>query len=1356
MLNDERLIEPFAERAVEGARPWAPPAIAGSPFARGIYYLGKGNPALEVCVIPAERRPRRGEVRDLWHARHGKQAAPLLLVCAYSADGKTPALVCGPTDADLAVIEVPFAQAVGLAAGALAEPNGTAATRFLREHTPSSGDGFAGLANHGMFAEHTLRDRVRARSDWNDALEAGRELRGKEDRGLVKSLGFRIEETNTPVSVLRAPGERARGVAVFLERGESYESTGGRFGESSGLSLAFTRADRDNIPFVVLTRGPEIRLYAASRYEGVGRKGQAETYVQANTNLLAEDEVGYLPLIFGARALLEGGSFGEILEWSRDYSAALSERLRDRVYIEVVPTLAVAVANRHADERGHAQVDLEAVYEETLVILFRLLFLGYAEDRGLLPYRSNKDYHAAALKTIARRLADFANEGKSWQGADTTTLWTDVGQLFEAVDRGSRAWAVPPYNGGLFSPDSAISEAGASIAGLKLTDEEFAPALTALLTEKDSAGVAGPIDFRSLSVRDFGTIYEGLLESSLSVATSDLTLDRRGNYAPAAEGDEVEVEEGDIYHHNRSGARKASGSYFTKEFAVEHLLERALELALDRHIAGLEALDAEGDEEGTAQAFFDFRCADIAMGSGHFLVAAVDHIERRLALFLDEHPIPAIEEELDRLRAAARKELGEAADDYEIERRALLRRQVARRCIYGVDRNVIAVELARLSIWIHTFVPGVPLSFLDHNLVQGDSLTGIGTIEEAVGYLTEQASGKAAKHGQTSVFEQLIHDWLEEAKKPLLRLARASDATRSELQKVREAAAEAREKAEPVRKLFDLVGAMRRGEAEPFQLGVSSDELFGHPHLKPAGEASEEMVALHFPVAFPEVFLRDRPGFDCLIGNPPWEKLHVERHNFWTLRFPGLKGMAVGRQNAEIERLAKEHPALQTEYENEAADAERARGALLTGPFPGLGSGHPDLYKAFAWRFVALCRTGGRVGIVLPRAALALSGSAVWREYVLDNGAFDFVTTLFNRAGWVFNDLEHKFTVGLVAVEMGERAPKRVRFNGPYSNLEAYRAAYSEPVFEAPSATFRRWSVGAAFPLLATPASGEAFRALRRAERFDAFGFGGRFRPVQGDLNATADKREMVLDPDDTEGFWPVYKGSSFDLWQPSTGVVYAWADPGHVNKVLQEKRLRQHRHSRSAFSEISLDIIKDPSTLPCLNPRIAFRDVTNRVNQRTVIAALIPPFVIANHKAPFLLRTDGDESDEAYLLGVLASHPFDWYARRFVEAGLSFELLSAFPIPAAPGGLRRRVIQVAARLAAVDDRFAHWAAAVGVDWGPLPEEVHADMRAELDALVSHAYGLGRPAVEHIFETFHERWDHRQWLDRTLAHFEAV
>lgn len=128
---------------------------------------------------------------------------------------------------------------------------------------------------------------------------------------------------------------------------------------------------------------------------------------------------------------------------------------------------------------------------------------------------------------------------------------------------------------------------------------------------------------------------------------------------------------------------------------------------------------------------------------------------------------------------------------------------------------------------------------------------------------------------------------------------------------------------------------------------------------------------------------------------------------------------------------------------------------------------------------------------------------------------------------------------------------------------------------------------------------------------------------------------------------------------------------------------------------------------------------------------------------------------DEAFLLGVLSSIPLDWYARRFVETHLNFYVFCPFPVPrpARDNRFWRRAVSLAGRLGAPDDRFAEWAEAVGVECGPLAPDEKQDMIHELDAVVAHLYGLTAAQLTHIFETFHEGWDHEERLRATLKHF---
>lgn len=220
---------------LEGERPWLPPADTNG-LGEGFFFLGAGNSPLEVLVVPAQGLPRRDQVRDVWRSRQGRQASPLLLIVPFAQNGSTDAHLCGPTDADLTVRELAYEQAVGLAAGALAELSGQAAVRFLHEKTPKEGQDFQGLINQGMFAAHTLRRRVRDMPEWPAATQQGQQIRTTEGRDLVGALGYTIENTNTAIHVLRAPNDQARAVAVFLDRDEGPETEGGRFGDTSALS----------------------------------------------------------------------------------------------------------------------------------------------------------------------------------------------------------------------------------------------------------------------------------------------------------------------------------------------------------------------------------------------------------------------------------------------------------------------------------------------------------------------------------------------------------------------------------------------------------------------------------------------------------------------------------------------------------------------------------------------------------------------------------------------------------------------------------------------------------------------------------------------------------------------------------------------------------------------------------------------------------------------------------------------------------------------------------------------------------------------------------------------------------------
>jgi hypothetical protein len=515
----------------------------------------------------------------------------------------------------------------------------------------------------------------------------------------------------------------------------------------------------------------------------------------------------------------------------------------------------------------------------------------------------------------------------------------------------------------------------------------------------------------------------------------------------------------------------------------------------------------------------------------------------------------------------------------------------------------------------------------------------------------------------------------------------------------------------------------------------------------------------HFPVAFPEVFLRSRPGFDVIIGNPPWEEATVEEDRFWTRHLPGLHSKSQKVQEDEKKRLRRERPDLGKAYEEEKAEAELLRSVLTSGQYPGMGTGDPDVYKAFYWRFWELLAANtGWAGVVLPRSAMAAKGSKEFRERAFTEGQFHDLTWLVNNQGWVFQDVHPQYTIVLTALE--KRAPavdQTLPSRGPFRSLKRFNDGVAKPALYFPVSEVRTWTDTFALPLLPSEDAGEVFLQLRKSPRMDAKINGAwRARPA-AELHATNDKHLMKLSDTPVEGYWPIFKGESFDIWEPDTGSYYAWGKPEKLQKALQDKRLRSGIMERSAFFEFPVSWWRNPATLPCLQPRIAFRDVTRATDSRTVRAALLPGEVFLTNKAPYLLWPRGDESDQAYLLGVLCSLPLDWYSRRFVEINLNFFILNPFPVPrpSRESSLRVRVVALAGRLAASDKRFGKWAKAVGVASGKLHPDEKADMISELDAVVAHLYGLTEAHLRIVFETFHEGWNHEDRLRDTLQHYVA-
>jgi hypothetical protein len=294
----------------------------------------------------------------------------------------------------------------------------------------------------------------------------------------------------------------------------------------------------------------------------------------------------------------------------------------------------------------------------------------------------------------------------------------------------------------------------------------------------------------------------------------------------------------------------------------------------------------------------------------------------------------------------------------------------------------------------------------------------------------------------------------------------------------------------------------------------------------------------------------------------------------------------------------------------------------------------------------------------------------------------------------------------------------------------------------------------ASIPMLKTQKDAEVLTVMRKAPRLDAWD-NVKVRLVR-EFDATNDRE--WFDAPEGLGDIPVYSGATFNIWVPDTSDYFAMANEEISRGELLRKLEKQFRLKSSAF--FGLDWKSDfNETLPYQRARIAFRGVTFPTNSRTCIAALVPPRVILTNIAPYVFLPFGNERRESFLLAIMNSIPFDWYARRFIETQMNFHFVNAFPIPSfdeSGSKVTGRVMDISGRLSAVDSRYAKWAKEVGVSVGSVTDEsTRDDLIAELDALVSILYGLDESQVSHIFESFHRGWDYKPRLEAVLKHFQV-
>lgn len=1294
---------------------------------------GPGTDRFGVVVAYSNSTPSLTDLRSIHSARVGKTGAKVV-VAVVTGDR---CVLFGP-GADAQPFSLKANVARVFLSAVLDEPDFLSAyRRFSTTKRAVEVSETPWFTNHGLFASYHIRENAPKRKDWDDLNQTWLPLVKKRGADLINSLGFTSSRNEDQVLILSSTTDSSV-VAILLQDNETFEGKSNRF-QSSPVTWALKVAADRNIPWVVALKKGSIRLYPAKDGVGVGQRGQVETFFELDLELLDATNAGYLGLVFSEMALRSGGSADNLITDSAKYSTSLGERLRDRIYIDVVPDLAKAVAGAIITEGEEKTPEkLKEAYAVSLRILFRLLFQAYAEDRGLLPAGRNAIYDEHSLKSLAQ--VDPSSKGEH-------NLWQKLMRVWNAVESGDQALGVPPYNGGLFNSNKNASPEGYIISQISVADEHMFPILRNLVIDSTEDQTSGAVDFRSLSVREFGTIYEGLLESSLSVASANLTVDSDNLWVPAKENQKVYVEKGSVYLHSNSGQRKSTGSYYTQSLLVDWLISRSLDPALDRHLNQVQNLIDEDEIPRAGKAFFDFRVADIAMGSGHFLVAAVDRIESRFRSFLVDQkvPLPRVEEELNALSTAAKVALGDDYSSFDsVDSSSLLRRQIARRCIYGLDINPLAVELSRLAIWIHTFVPGLPMSSLDHNLTCGNSLTGIGEVSEALTLLQPEINADDTFYAETEI-EQL----LEKSGDLFRKVAETSESTKANVLENAHILRDARQLLAPVRAAFDAALALRLGLTTA-RSAETKGQVESILQSEGVADAISNLSPAHMPVLFPEVFARNNPGFDVLLGNPPWEKMVVKELEWWVKYVPGIKSDSYSKTLREewLNKFRESHPNLAKEYEDDKVSVESQRLAIARGPFEGIGSADIDLYTAFAWRNWQLLRQKGYIGMVLPRNALGGAGLELWRRRVMESGTFADVAFLRNVRQWAFQ-IDPRYTICLAVI--AKEPSDEVSYGGEYTSKDSL-LEHEQLRVKLPIKVLLQLSDSAAFVLLGSQKEADLIEKFAQSQKASVPLPGFSYRPYS-DLHATKDRKEgnFYVGAKKNETDIPVLRGASFNLWDPTFGPEYGYSSRDKLELFFRSRLDRAN--SISPF----LGHTYSSSEYPIDHPRIAFRTTARNTDTRTSIVCLIPPETATVNMATVLFRRDGNAKTDAFLLGVMSSRIYDWVIRRWIDSTFSITLFNNMPIPGNALGTRigDALIHTSARLATPDSRFSNWAKECGVEVGSVKsEEEKNELICELDALVALAYGLSADDVSLVMETFHVGWDYEPHLSKVLEYYE--
>ena len=992
------------------------------------------------------------------------------------------------------------------------------------------------------------------------------------------------------------------------------------------------------------------------------------------------------------------------------YEERVAQDLSGVVFERVFPQLVEALA-KDTDE------DLSEVRHAALIFLYRLLFVLYAEDRNLLPVNDGRYDDYGLRKHVRDNIAHRKRDRDAFSSM-ATNYYDRLANLFRIIDQGDPSLGLPPYNGGLFTPDAVPL-----LEQVRLPDATLAPIIYDLSHAPANGGSGRRfVNYRDMSVQQLGSIYERLLER-----------------VPGRDS------EGKISIELNPYARKDSGSFFTPQELVDLIVDRTLKPLADERLQAFKdkAAKLKSDRRPKAQrkaellrldpaeAVLDLKVLDPAMGSGHFLVTAVDFLSDYIAGLIED--IPAIPDWLDgdyvsplvKRVASVRREIlrrAEASnwilDEAQLTDQTIIRRMVLKRCIYGVDKNPLTVELAKVSLWLHSFTVGAPLSFLDHHLRSGDSLIGL-RVTEATRELK-----------RLSLFTSRAIVETKAATENMRRIEAMSDADVAEVRASASLFHEVEETTADLRSLLDFLCGLRwltarkakRARAlfeEPVRvtLGQRPEDAYSLLSEGPAARAATKMSKstnaawpafkeiwgeamsiatregfLHWEVAFPGVWSRwqmRRPegGFDAVIGNPPWDRIKLQEVEWFATRARGVAlAPTAAARRAAIRRLRERGDPLAVEFDAAKARADDL-GQLVrkSGHYPLLGRGDINLYSLFVEQAMSLVTPDGFVGLLTPSGIYADKTAARFFKSVSTSGRvgalFDFenkkiffkdIHASFKFCSLIFGGEKRRFDqteCGFFLHDTKTIHDKDRCF--PLTSTDFARVnpnTGTAPVFRSLRDAEITRRIYERTPVLVDRSSGREVKAwpVKYSTMFHMTNDSGLFRT-----------REEL---EEKEGAYPI-GGNRFA--SPSG----EWA-PLYVGRMIHQFDHRAasvdvntaNLHNAALSGAISKEQKADPTFVPTpqywvpesaldfpegISWTIAFRDIARATDVRTMIAAAVPQVGLGN-KVPILSPEDmdRDQSNAALLLANLGATILDFVVRQKVQStNLNWYIVEQLPV---------------------------------------------------------------------------------------------